>query len=204
MSNLCILIFTALISFSGSVQSPSNQIPPAALPSGDDVKQWWEQLRAAGAEAAKAHENKEATLKEKRNRRGRIPDDEDELLSKKDRDRLNAEIATATGNYLGLLREGKEKGYRVPLRDSRPIVLHRAPARYTNAARDARVQGVVVLSIEFQPDGTLKVVRVESGLGYGVDEKAVAATRKVVFLPAIKDGAFVNMPTRIEFTFNMY
>jgi TonB family protein len=66
------------------------------------------------------------------------------------------------------------------------------------------VQGVVVLSIEFQPDGTLKVVRVESGLGYGVDEKAVAATRKVVFLPAIKDGAFVNMPTRIEFTFNMY
>jgi TonB family protein len=132
------------------------------------------------------------------------PDDEDELLSKKERDRLNAEIATATGNYLGLLREGKVKGFRVPLPDSRPIVLHRAPARYTNAARQTKAQGVIVLSVEFQSDGTIKVVNVERGLGFGLDEKSVEATRKIVFLPAVRDGAFVNLSSRLEYTFNIY
>ena len=204
MSNISILIFTALIAISVSVQSPSKQIPPAALPSSDDVKQWWEQVRAAGAEAAKAHGNKEAILKEKRNSRGPIPDDEDELLSKKDRERLNAEIATTTGKYLDLLREGKEKGYRVPLPDNRAIALHQTGARFTNAAREARAQGVVVLSIEFQSDGTLKVVRVVSGLGFGLDEKSVEATRIIVFLPAIKDGVFVNMASTLQYTFNLY
>jgi len=204
MSNITILIFTALIAINVSVQAPSNQIPPAALPIGDEVKQWWERVRAAGAEAAKVVGEKEAILKEKRTGGRYIPDDEDELLSKKDREKLNAEIATTTGIYLGLLREGKEKGYRVPLPDNRPIILHRAPGRYTNAARTAKANGVVVLSIEFQPDGTLKVVDVVRGLGFGLDEKAVEATRKIVFLPAIKDGAFVTMSSRLEYTFNIY
>jgi TonB family protein len=204
MSNITILFITALIAISVSVQSRSKQIPPAALPSGDDVKQWWEQVRAAGAEAAKAHGNKELILKEKRKNRRNIPDDEDELLSRTDRERLNAEIATTTGKYLDLLREGKEKGYRVPLPDDRPIILHRAYARYTDAARKAKAQGVIVVSIEYQSDGTLKVVKVVSGLGFGLDEKAVAAARKIVFLPAIKDGAFVNMPSNLEYSFNIY
>src|SRR5215470_10303708 len=144
MSNMTTLIFTALIVVSVSIQTPSRQIPPAALNSSDEVKQWWEQVRAAGADAAKAVGEKEAILKEKRTRRGPIPDDEDELLSKKDRERLNAEIDTTTAKYLSLLREGKEKGYQVPLPDNRPILLSHAPARYTNAGRDAKAQGIIV------------------------------------------------------------
>jgi len=204
MSNISILFFTALIAISVSVQSPSRQIPPAALPSGDDVKQWWEQLRATGAEAAKAAGNKEAILKEKRLGRRFIPDDENELLSNKDREKLNAEIARTTGKYLDLLREGKEKGYRVPLPDNRPIILHRAFARYTEAARRVKAQGVVTLSVEFQSDGTLRLVNVVRGLGYGLDEKAIEATRKILFLPAIKDGAFVNTTSTTEHSFNIY
>jgi len=198
------LIFTALIVVSVSIQTPSRQIPQAALNSSDEVKQWWEQVRAAGADAAKAVGEKEAILKEKRTGRVRIPDDEDELLSKKDRERLNAEIAATKGKYLALLREGNEKGYRVPLPDSRPIVLSRGPARYTDAARKAKAQGIIILSIKFQSDGTLKVVEVVNGLGFGLDEQAIAATRKIVFLPSIKDGAFVNMPSRLEYSFNLY
>jgi len=204
MSNITILIFTALIAISVSVQVPSKEIPLAMLTSSDEVNRWWEQVRAAGADAAKAMEEKEAILKEKRNRRGPIPDDEDELLSKKDREKLNAEIATTAAKYQDLLREGKEKGYRVPLLNNRPIILHRTPGRYTNAARKAKAQGVVVIAIDFQSDGTLKVVNVVKGIGFGLDEKAVAATRKIVFLPTIKDGAFVNMPSRLEYSFNLY
>src|SRR5262249_3308551 len=204
MSNIATLIFTALIALSVSIQTPSKQIPPAELSSSDEVKQWWEQVRAAGADAAKAVKEKEAILKEKRTGRVRLPDDEDELLSKKDRERLDAEIAATKGKYLAILREGNEKGYRVPLPDSRPIVLSQGPARYTRAAREAKAQGIILLSIKFQSDGTLKVVEVVNGLGFGLDEQAIAATRKIVFLPEIKDGAFVNMPSRLEYSFNLY
>ena len=161
-------------------------------------------FRSAGAEAAKAADQKKEMLKKKRIPGAYVPDNEDELLSKKDREKMNAEIARTTGNYLGLLREGKEKGYRVPLPDNRLIVLHQEPARYTNAAREAREKGEIVLSIEFQPDGTIKVLNIVRGLGFGLDEKAVAATQKIIFLPVIKDGTFVNMSSNLEFSFNLY
>jgi TonB family protein len=204
MSNVTIPIFNALIAFSILVQVQPGQIPLALPTSSDEVKQWWEQVRAAGAEAAKAAGQKEEMLKKKRVPGAYDPDDEDELLSKKDREKMNAEIARTTGNYLALLREGKEKGYRVPLPDNRPIALHHAPARFTNAAREAKAQGVIVLSIEFRADGTIKILKIVRGLGFGLDEKAVAAAQKIIFLPEIKDGTFVNMSSRLEFSFNLY
>jgi TonB family protein len=204
MSNVTIPIFNALIAFSILVQAQLGQIPPASLPGSDEVKQWWEQVRAAGAEAAKAAGQKEEMLKKKRAPQAYVPDDEDELLSKKDREKMNAEIARTTGNYLGLLREGKEKGYRVPLHDNRVIVLHHEPARYTNAARDAKAQGMIVLSIEYRADGTIKVLKIVRGLGFGLNEQAVAAIQKIIFLPVVKDGTFVNMSSTLEFTFNLY
>jgi len=204
MSNVTIPIFNALIAFSILVQAQPGQIPPASITSSDEVKQWWEQVRAAGAEAAKAAGQKEEMLKKKRVPHAYVPDDEDELLSKNDREKMNAEIARTTGNYLGLLREGKEKGYRVPLPDNRVIALHHVPARYTNAAREAKAKGEIVLSVEFRADGTIKVLKIVRGLGFGLDEQAVSAVQKIIFLPEIKDGTFVNMPSNLEFTFNLY
>jgi len=204
MSNVTILIFNALIAFSILVQAQRGQIPPASPTGSDEVQQWWEQLRAAGAEAAKAAGQKEEMLKKKRVPQAYVPDDEDELLSKQEREKMNAEIARTTGNYLALLQEGKEKGYRVPLPDNRPIVLHGTPARYTNAAREAKAKGEIVLSIEYRADGTIKVLKIVRGLGFGLDEKAVAAAQKIIFLPEIKDGSFVNVPSSLEFTFHLY
>ena len=204
MPNVTILIFNALIVFSILVQAQRGQIPMATFPSSDEVKQWWEQVRVAGAEAAKAAGQKEEMLKKKRVPQAYVPDDEDELLSKKDREIMNAEITRTTGNYLGLLREGKEKGYRVPVPDNRVILLHGAPARFTNAAREAKAQGEIILSVEFRADGTIKVLKIIRGLGFGLDEKAVEAVQKIIFLPEIKDGTFINMSQRLEFTFNLY
>jgi hypothetical protein len=77
MSNVTILIFNALIAFSILVQARLGQIPPALLPGSDEVKQWWEQVRAAGAEAAKSAGQKEEMLKKKRVPQAYVPDDED-------------------------------------------------------------------------------------------------------------------------------
>jgi TonB family protein len=203
MSNVTILIFNALIAFSILVQTRVGQIPPG-FPSSDEVKQWWEQVRVAGAEAAKAAGEKVEMLKKKQVPRAYEPHDEDELLSKNDREKMNAEITRTTGNYLDLLREGKEKGYRVPLLDNRVIVLHREPARYTYAAREAKEQGIIVLSVEFRADGTIKVLKIVRGLGFGLNAQAVAAVQKMIFLPEVKDGTFVNMSSNLEFSFNLY
>src|SRR5215510_77963 len=204
MSNVTILIFNALIALSILVQAQPGQIPLGAFPSTDEVKQWWDQVRAAGAEAAKAAGQKEEMLKKKRVQGAYDPDDEDELLSKKDRENMNAEIARTTGNYVSLLREGKEKGYRVPLLDNRVIVLHRERPRYTNAAREAKAQGIIALSVEFRADGTIKVLKIVRGLGFGLNEQAVAAVQKIIFFPEVKDGTFVNMSSNLEFSFNLY
>ena len=204
MSNVTILIFNALIAFSIPVQTRIGEIPPALFPSSDEVKQWWEQVRAAGAEAAKAAGQKEEMLKKRRVPGAYDPDDEDELLSKEEREKMNAEITRTTGNYRDLLREGKEKGYRVPLLDDRVIVLHRARARYTNAAREAKEQGIIALSVEFRADGTIKVLKIVRGLEFGLNAQAVAAVQKIIFLPQIKDGAFVNMSSNVEMSFNLY
>ena len=204
MSNVTILIFNALIAFSILVQTQPGQIPLASPTSSDEVKQWWEQVRAAGAEAAKAAGQKKEMLKKKRVPQAYEPDDEDELLSENEREKMDAEITRTTGNYLDLLREGKEKGYRVPVPDNRVIVLHGAPARYTNAARKAKEQGTIVLSIEFRADGTIRVLKIVRGLGFGLNEQAVAAVQKIIFLPEIKDGTFVNMSSNLELSFNLY
>ena len=164
MSNVTILIFNALIAFSILVQTQPAQIPLGAFPTSGEVKQWWEQVRAAGAEATKAAVQKEEMLKKKRVPGTYDPDYEEELLSEEDREKMNAEITRTTGNYQGLLREGKEKGYRVPLLNERVIVLHREPARFTNAAREAKAQGTIVLTVEFRSDGTIKVLNIVRGL----------------------------------------
>jgi periplasmic protein TonB len=99
---------------------------------------------------------------------------------------------------------GKRKVTEFLCPNNRLIVLHREPARYTNAAREARAQGEIILSIEFRADGTIKVLNIVRGLGFGLDEKAVAAAQKIIFLPVINDETFVNMSSRLEFTFDLY
>ena len=75
---------------------------------------------------------------------------------------------------------------------------------HTNAARKAKEQGTIVLSIEFRADGTIRGLKIVRGLGFGLNEQAVAAVQKIIFLPEIKDGTFVNMSSNLELSFNLY
>jgi len=59
---------------------------------------------------------------------------------------------------------------------------------YSEEARKAKLQGLVVLSVLVGIDGRVKDVRVIRGLGMGLDENAVAAVRGWQLVPA-KDAA---------------
>jgi TonB family protein len=75
---------------------------------------------------------------------------------------------------------------------SEPVVVSQVQPQYTDEARAARVQGTVELRATIREDGTVDSVRVIKGLGYGLDEAAIAAVEQWKFIPAKKDGKPVS------------
>lgn len=67
---------------------------------------------------------------------------------------------------------------------SRPQILNRPRPDWTEEARRNRIQGVVLLSATFGADGVVRDIRVLRGLGYGLDEKAIEAAKRIRFIPA--------------------
>jgi TonB family protein len=86
----------------------------------------------------------------------------------------------------------------------RPTLLYREKAKYTEEARQAKLQGTVALQAIFRSDGVMIVHRVTRSLPYGLTLQAVEAASKTKFTPAMKDGAPVSVRGSMEFTFNLY
>jgi TonB family protein len=59
---------------------------------------------------------------------------------------------------------------------------------YTAKARQLKIEGEVLLDVTFGADGTLRVQRVDRGLGHGLDEAAIRAAQQIHFRPARRDG----------------
>src|SRR5262249_37974281 len=84
-----------------------------------------------------------------------------------------------------------------------PTLIRRVEPEYTEEARAARVQGMVVLETVVSEDGTAKVSRVVRSLGYGLDASATRAIERWRFQPATKDGTPVKTTLDIEVSFNL-
>jgi TonB family protein len=85
-----------------------------------------------------------------------------------------------------------------------PVAIQSKPAPvYTEEARRLRVEGDVVVQVVFSATGEIRVVGVVKGLGHGLDEAAVAATRQIRFTPARRDGQFVDYPATIHVVFEL-
>ncbi len=87
--------------------------------------------------------------------------------------------------------------------DTRPQIISQPKPGYTEAARQNKIAGKVVLSVEFRADGTIGEVQVVRSPGYGLDECAVEAARHIRFRPAIKDGVPVVYRSRVEFSWSL-
>jgi periplasmic protein TonB len=86
---------------------------------------------------------------------------------------------------------------------SAPLLIHRVDPEYSDAARKVRLQGKVVLLIEVWQDGRAHNIRLERGLGLGLDERAVQAVEQWRFRPGAKDGAPVRTGARVEVSFRL-
>lgn len=83
--------------------------------------------------------------------------------------------------------------YRMGLRVSGPILVYKVEPSYTEDARQARVSGMVLVSLAVDSSGKPLNVTVLKGLGHGLDEKAVEAVGQWRYRPGMKDGAAVTV-----------
>ena len=94
--------------------------------------------------------------------------------------------------------------YRVGGGVSAPRVTYDPDPQYSDEARKAKFQGVVVLWAIIDADGKPRDLKVARSLGMGLDEKAIEAVRKWRFQPAMKDGRPVAVQVNIEVSFRLY
>ena len=83
----------------------------------------------------------------------------------------------------------------------KPRPLTRSTPAYTNEARAAGVSGKVRVEITVDEQGRVVAARVIQGLGYGLDEAAIAAARAMTFEPAVRCGRPTRATFKIGFTF---
>lgn len=83
------------------------------------------------------------------------------------------------------------------------VLLNKPKPGYTEEARRMKIEGDVVLQVRFTASGQVEVLRVISGLGYGLDQLAQDAARRIQFKPPTRDGRPVDEVTMIHVTFQL-
>jgi TonB family protein len=86
---------------------------------------------------------------------------------------------------------------------SAPILKSHVHPTYSDAARTARIQGIVLLEGVVETDGTLTNIRVARSLDPDLDRNAVAALKQWRFEPGKRDGLAVPVKLAIEVNFNL-
>jgi len=93
--------------------------------------------------------------------------------------------------------------YKVGGDVSEPKVRSRVEPVYTFVARQARIQGTVLLHAIVTKDGGIQISRIIRPLGYGLEESAAEALSKWTFRSATLLGQPVNVALFIEVNFNL-
>jgi protein TonB len=84
-----------------------------------------------------------------------------------------------------------------------PKVIYQEEPEYSDQARKARFQGVVLLSIEIGIDGRASNIRVIRGAGLGLDERAVEAVSRWRFQPAVSGDHAIAVSAMVEVGFHL-
>jgi TonB family protein len=75
---------------------------------------------------------------------------------------------------------------------------------YTDEAKSLKIEGDVLISVNFTASGQVQVERVVKGLGHGLDESAMAAARQIRFKPAkTADGQPVDSQAVVHILFEL-
>jgi protein TonB len=85
-----------------------------------------------------------------------------------------------------------------------PQVIYNPEPSFSDEARKAKQQGIVVLMLVVGKDGHTYDIRVRQSLGMGLDEKAIEAVSHWRFHPATRNGLPVATQIAVEVDFRLY
>jgi TonB family protein len=88
--------------------------------------------------------------------------------------------------------------------DGKARLVMKPEPRYTEDAREKQVVGSVVLKVVFSCNGSVSDIRIVDGLPHGLTEQAIAAAKKIKYVPAVKGGKFASMWMQLVYNFNLY
>jgi TonB family protein len=94
-------------------------------------------------------------------------------------------------------------GYRIGGGVSAPVPIYRPEPQYAEEARQAGIQGAVLLSIVVDENGQAHAIRVTRSLEPGLDQKAIEAVSQWRFRPGQKDGKPVPVMASVEVNFRL-
>jgi TonB family protein len=86
---------------------------------------------------------------------------------------------------------------------SAPVLLHQVEPEYSEDARKAKWQGIVMLAVVVDERGRVREVTVVRSLGLGLDEKAIEAVRQWRFRPGMLNGSPVPVRATVEVNFRL-
>ncbi len=87
---------------------------------------------------------------------------------------------------------------------TKAIIQSRPEPGFTESARQANINGLVVMRAVLAADGQVKYILVLQSLSHGLTEEAVKAARKIKFQPATIGGRAVSQFITLEYHFNVY
>ena len=107
------------------------------------------------------------------------------------------------GGEVGGVPEGTGEILRVGGEISKPVRLGGSQPAYTELARKARIQGVVIVEAIIDKAGLVTNVRVLKGLPMGLDQSAVDAIKTWRFKPATLNGRPVSVYYSLTVNFRL-
>ena len=85
----------------------------------------------------------------------------------------------------------------------RPVKIHDVAPQYPDLAREARIQGVVILKTLIDDEGNVADIEILKSLPMGLSEAAVDAVKQWKFKPAMVDGTPVPANHNVTVNFRL-
>ena len=84
-----------------------------------------------------------------------------------------------------------------------PVLLYKVDPEYSEEARKAKLQGVVMVRAVIDVRGRVQDIAVAQGLGLGLNERAIAAVQQWKFRAGMRNGKPVATSALIQLTFRL-
>jgi TonB family protein len=83
------------------------------------------------------------------------------------------------------------------------VIVYKPTPQYSEEAVRAKVEGVIKLRVTLTATGHVEILTALNSLGYGLDERAIAAAQQIKFKPAQQEGKDVDSTVVVSIIFEL-